>query len=398
MDKMKRVLTMCVGIISLLAAVIGLAIFARQVSAGTHMGDRLSRQTLEQEEIIEGPGWFTGDVITIDGEVQGTTFAAGEQIIINGRIDGALFAAGQRVLINGEVTGNIYGAGEIVRFEGNAEREVFLAGETVVIEEGAMVGRDGYAAGMNVRMNGDVARHLMGAGESVILDGVISGDADMRAESLTINETSEIGGDLRYESPNEASISSGTVISGETAWTESEVWQRGPQLTRQDRLLLRGLFLVWSFLSSLIVWLVIRLVSPLFWQDRIRPVESQALKTVGAGTLVLFGIPLVSLLLMITVIGIPMGVILLIAYGLALYLARIIIAVLMGNMIIRRVGKVTIWTELLQVLIGLLIIEILFLIPFVNILVGILVALIGLGAISLTIRRTKRQTDEYAEY
>ncbi|GEN49529.1 polymer-forming cytoskeletal protein [Alkalibacterium pelagium] len=398
MVKRKRVLTMCVGIISLLAAVIGLAIFARQVSAGTHMGDRLSRQTLEQGEIIEGPGWFTGDVITIDGEVQGTTFAAGEQIIINGRIDGALFAAGQRVLINGEVTGNIYWAGEIVRFEGNAEREVFLAGETVVIEEGAMVGRDGYAAGMNVRINGEVERHLMGAGESVILNGAVSGDADLRADSLTLNDTSEIGGDFRYESPNEASISSNAVIAGETVWTESEVWQRGPQLTRQNRLLIRGMFLIWSLLSSLIVWLVIRLVSPLFWQERIRPVESQVLKTVGAGTLVLFGIPLLSLLLMVTVIGITMGVILLITYGLALYLARIITAVLIGNIIIRRVGQVTFWTELLQMLIGLLIFEILSLIPVVNILTGIVVVVIGLGAMTLSKRRTKRQTDEYPEY
>lgn len=398
MDKRKRVLIRCAGIISLLAAVIGLAIFARQVSAGTYMGDRFSRQSLDQGEIIEGPGWFTGDVIQIDGEVQGTTFAAGEQIIINGRINGALFAAGQRILINGEVTGNIYGAGELVRFEGDAGREVFLAGETVVIEEGAIVGRDGYAAGMNVRINGEVERHLMGAGESVILNGAVSGDAGLRAESLTLNDTSEIGGDFRYESPNEASISSNAVIAGETVWTESEVWQRGPRLTPQSRLLLRGAFLIWSLLSALIVWLVIRLVSPLFWQERIRPVESQALKTIGAGALVLFGIPLVSMLLMITVIGIPMGLILLIVYGLALYLARIITAVLIGNMIIRRVGKVTFWTELLQVLTGLLIIEILSLIPIVNILVGIMVVVIGLGAISLSIRRSKLQTDEYPVY
>lgn len=398
MEKQKRVLIRCIFIISMLTAVIGLAIFAHQVSAGTHMGERIIRQTLDQGEIIEGPGWFTGDVIQIDGEVQGTTFAAGEQIIINGRIDGALFAAGQRILINGEVTGNIYGAGQIVRFEGNTEHEVFLAGETVVIEEGAVVGRDGYVAGMDVSMNGEVARHFVGAGESIILNGTVSEDADLRGETLILNDTSEIGGDLRYESPNEASISSGAVISGETAWTESEVWQRGHQLTPRSRLLLRGMFFVWSLLSSLIVWLVFRLVSPLFWQERIRPVESQALKTVGAGTLVLFGIPLLSLILMVTVIGIPMGVILLIVYGLALYLARIITAVLIGNMIIRRVGQVTFWIELLQVLTGLLIIEILSLVPVVNILVGIVAVVIGLGAITLSMRRTKLQTDEYPEY
>lgn len=112
----------------------------------------------------------------------------------------------------------------------------------------------------------------------------------------------------------------------------------------------------------------------------------------------LFGIPLVSLLLMITVIGIPMGVILLIVYGLALYLARIITAVLMGNMILRRIGQVTFWTELLQVLIGLLIIEILSLLPVINILTGVVVVVIGLGAMTLSTRRIKRQTDEYPEY
>ena len=85
---------------------IGLVTISGSVQARMHMGGIQDRQSLQQGTTIDGPGFFSGDFIQIDGDVNGTTFASGDHIEINGDIDGALFVAGDTVQINGEVTGN----------------------------------------------------------------------------------------------------------------------------------------------------------------------------------------------------------------------------------------------------------------------------------------------------
>lgn len=381
----------------LLLVGLGLFITAGSVAAGMHMRDRENRHTLEEGATLDGPGFFSGDLIQIDGTVDGTTFAAGEEIRVNGDINGSLFAAGQRIIITGVVNGNIYGAGEVIELSGQSEGEVFLAGETVTIDEGAEIGRDAFAAGLYVNVNGPVPRHLYTAGERVTVNSLIGGNAAVTAERVILTDSAEVDGDLDYDSPNEADTSLGATVAGQTNWTQTEGWNRRT-LSQQTRWILTFFWVLWSILSTLVVWFVIRLISKEFWVNTVWPIADQPLKTVKTGLLGLIATPFVAGLLLLTVIGIPMGLILFTLYGLALYFATIIVALFIGALLFRLAGRTEGNNEFLVLLIGVLILEILKIIPVVNLIVWLVVAVIGLGALIISRRENNKPADIFADY
>ncbi|GAB2485785.1 hypothetical protein GCM10008929_08210 [Alkalibacterium psychrotolerans] len=388
---MKRISTNCFKLLfTVLIALLGLLIFTGVVSANAHFGNRGSMQTLEEESTVEGPAVFTGNTIVIDGTVEGTAFAIGEEIRVNGDINGSFFALGQRLFVAGEVTGNVYGAAEIVIMNGQNDSDVFLAGESLAIEGEAGVGRDLFAAGMRVRIEGAVPRHTFAAGESVLLANSIGGDAQVAAEQLILSEDAVVEGDLSYDSPNEAQIPEGATVAGETDWTETDSWNVRRNMHRtmstQTRWLLRVIWIIGNILSALLVWLIFKLVSANFWVDTIWPIADKPLKTAGTGLLLLVFTPFAAGLLMITLIGIPIGGIILLLYGIALYLSKIILALFIGASLFRLGKRTEENSEFLPVLTGLVIIEILLVINIVNAITAVVIAVTGLGALLLSRR------------
>ena len=370
---------------------IGLLAISGSVQARMHMGGSQDRQSLEQGETIDGPGFFSGDFVQIDGDVNGTTFAAGDNIEINGDIDGALFVAGDTVQINGEVTGNIYGAGKLIQMRGQNDGEIFFAGETINVEQDAAIGRDAFIAGMTITLQADIPRHFFGAGQTLSLNGTIGGNASVDGENLRLGDSASIEGDFEYRSPNEADMSPGATVAGETDYTQRESVnaRRGMtwNITQRQRWIFRALLALWSLLSALVVWILIKLLSPHFWVDNARTISNELLKVSGLGLLALIGTPFLVILLMITVIGIPMGIILAMLYGIALFISRIIVALYIAASLFRLFGKPDFSNEFVLVLVGLFLLELLGLIPYVGWIFGLIAVILGLGALVLSGRQ-----------
>lgn len=84
--------------------------FSGVASATTMNAENLD--TLAAGETIEGPGFFAGNVVKVDGNVEGTTFVSGQDVRINGNINGNingdLFVAAQSITINGTAAGRGY--------------------------------------------------------------------------------------------------------------------------------------------------------------------------------------------------------------------------------------------------------------------------------------------------
>ncbi|SEI80273.1 hypothetical protein SAMN04488113_12124 [Alkalibacterium gilvum] len=370
---------------------------AGTVSATTLANNNQTSDTLEQGQTIDGPGFFYGEAIQIDGNVDGTTFVFGEQVQVNGDINGSLFIVGESVQIRGEVNGNIYGVGETIRMDGTNNSDVFMTGKTVRVEQNSVIGRDLFIAGMDVIQSGSVPRHLFGAGESVILNSSVGGDATIYGEEVTLNDSASIEGNFTYNSPNEADISQNARIAGQTYYTKTEPTDSTMfSFSQTERWMFRILFALFSLISALIVWLFIRLLRPQFWMNSTKSIATIPLKTMGFGLLALIATPLVTVLLMVTIIGIPMGIILSALYWIALYIAKIIVALFIGSQITKAYERESLGKEFLHVTLGLFILELLMLIPYVGWIIALIVAITGLGAL-VTFSR-KPVEPKHAEY
>ena len=114
------------------------------------------------------------------------------------------------------------------------------------------------------------------------------------------------------------------------------------------------------------------------------------LPSLGWGAVILFATPIAAIMVCFTVVGIPIGLIALALYGIAVYLSQIPVALLIGRLIIRRSTEVESKGLLVGVLaLGLVILIILRLIPFLGFWIGLATALFGLGAVVVSERRLR---------
>lgn len=360
-----------------------LSVFSIQAFASNMDSSDETMEILEQGETVHGPGFFSGDSVQIDGNVDGTTFAAGNEVHVNGTINGSLFVAAQTIIIRGEVTGNIYVAGQSIQLAGQSRGDIFLAGATIIVNPQAQIGRDLFAAGSSIVIESSVPRHLYGAGQQLTLNGTVGGNVSLDAEKLTLQESAVIEGDLNYTSPQEAQTHSNATVNGEVNWTESAGTQAKQEPSQASKIGRTLLGMLWSILSSLVVWFMFRLWRPDFWKRAILPLSESPLKTIGVGLLALIVTPFAALLFMLTIIGIPFGLILLFLYLLLLYLSHIVVAVFIGFWLTNRLKWKSVQKEILFVLLGLIILELIGWVPILNFIVGLVSILIGLGTFIL---------------
>ncbi|MBZ4654679.1 MAG: hypothetical protein JG781_2036 [Peptococcaceae bacterium] len=336
--------------------------------------------TVKTGDTAKGPRFYAGSSVKIDGTVDGTVFSAAREITINGTINGDLFTAAQEITINGKVMGNLYAAGQDVKIAGQVSGDVFGAGQKIDVTKDALLQRDALLAGAKIVHNGQIQRQLLGYGENISVSGLVGSDASMEVEKLEIRDGTMIKGNLTYRSPNKASISNTAKVNGPIDWqkTEPRVHKEKPRFADNFISLILGL------LGALLIWFLIHLWRPAFWSSTATIIREQPLKTLGVGALVLILTPILVILLMITVIGIPLGVIVGLAYGVGIYLAKIIVAVFIGFQLSQKFHWPQLHRGVWLVLLGLAILALLTRIPFIGFLVTLLVVFAGLGSILLT--------------
>lgn len=332
---------------------------------------------LEAGKTIDGPGFFAGNQIRVDGTVEGTTFATGQDVTINGTINGDLFVAAQTISVNGTVSGNIYCAGQTLTLKGRTSGDVFLAGQTISLEKESIFGRDLSAAGATIILNGSVQRDFGAGGGDVSINGSVGRDAKLEGGSIAIQDQAVINGNLLYKSDKEAVISSNSKIAGRTDW---EFVDRTPEKKVNKPIMVFGMGLL-NIASALLLWFVIKLWKPEIWKKTSEAISQQPVKTLGIGAIALIVTPILSILLMITMIGIPIGVLLGIAYAISLYLSKLITAVFIGSWLSKRFGWAEIHKGIWLVLLGLVILTALGMVPILKVLIWLIVVFAGLGAI-----------------
>lgn len=352
---------------------------------------------LDSGQTLEGTGFFSGDIVKVSGNVNGPAFVSGSNIEVTGDIDGDLFVAGQSINISGNVSGSVFAAGQDINISGKINNSIysaggnlsvqsenngsaFLAGQNIFIKNEAKIARDLFVGGAKITADGAVGGDLTASGDDISLMGTVGKNANLEGPLLNL-ESAEVNGDLNYKSENEANVSDNSTVVGKTDWQK---------INRKSNSVFTLAVLYSTLIAivgALIVWLVVKLLRPLLWIDLANKLLLSPLKTLGVGFIALFLIPIVSIILMITIVGMPLGFILMPLYFIALYVSNIIVAVAIGESLRQKFN----WTEkhkgIWLVLIGLVVLSIIGLVPYLGSIVNILVVTAGLGTIIMSLAR-----------
>jgi cytoskeletal protein CcmA (bactofilin family) len=277
----------------------------------------------------------TGETVAIDGDVTGDLLAFGRDITVRGNVGGDLVVGGETVTVEGTVGGNVIGGARALALLGTGVvGNVYGGGRDVDIGRAATVGGNAIAFGDNVRVDGRVSRDLKGFGSTLTIAGTVDGDIDGFAEEVILLSSARVGGNVRgrVESAGNLRIASGAVVGGNTEETVGQELQE----RQENRYLTVGFYvgqvvaLAMAYLTGLLLLAAIPALRSLALPDVVAVARSGAIGLVAAIVL-----PVVAVVALVTVIGIPVGLLLFALGALGLYLAKAVVAQIIGTALFR---------------------------------------------------------------
>jgi len=374
----------------------------------------ITGDSVSSGQVINDDTILFGDNVVIDGEVNGNVIAIGNTVTLNGKVDGSLIALGQDVVVNGEISDSLYAASLTLDFGEAASvgRNVTYLGASTKIPPGTSIGRDlkgiFFGAVLGGELGGDI-RAVVGPVEVVrfVLDQL---NVEVKMPNLrdlfsTVPQPSA--------TPTPSSYLPVKVLAGARA---SSV-ELAPHT--QDTPVRDFLYSQWlarhlkDFVTLLIIGTLLVLLLPAFasqWAARAK--DSLALSA-GYGLLITVLGFIIALLLLVLVLALAAGIYALklealafLTFGLGAsalgvtyatfilftgYLSKVVVAYLVGWLLLRRWDRDSRWWKLLCFVLGLVIYSLVVAIPFIGWAASFIVAVVGTGAIYLSLAPVARR-------
>ena len=325
--------------------------------------------------------YVAGGTVDVQGDLERDLVGAGGTINIRQFVKGDVTVAGGSVNVSGRVGDDVRAAGGSIIIGGPVGGEVVAAGGTVTLAPEARVDGRAWLSGGTVVIAGRIARELKVAAASVSVAGEVDGDVRIAARTIEILPTARIKGDLVYTSGKPARIDPGAQIQGRVTYTKSVLAERTGRIGRVVGAVVRIALLA----GVIVCGVVLLLLFPGFAVSAARTIRSDPWKSLGLGFLLLIVTPIVGIILVITIIGIPVGLALGALYMVALLLGYLTAAVFLGELGARLIGRgpeLPTGGRVLALVLSLVALALVWLIPVVGGIVALLAVVIGLGAAS----------------
>lgn len=355
-----------------------------------------------------------GENVTIDGKVEGDLTVGGYVVRVNGDILNSANIFGSKCVVNGNINGSLRMFAQKAEIDGIVNRSVLIFANEIEIEEKAIISKDVVVGGETVIIDGSVKGNVKIYGNRVVLTGNFDSDVYIKAEKIDILPPAIISGDLHYVSKDEANIDvpSGAVVLGETVWDLPDDNEANKSESLLSSFMIESSQMFAAFLFGLILFLVGRnYISESVYQIKKKPFVS-----LGSGllTFLVFIFSLVilltSLILLLvggvlvsedhTVFGavmlalstllLPITSFATVAGGLLFYAGKIIVSIIVGLFVMRRLDSQKLDFKAIHLFIGLIITTIITAIPYLGELIYFLIAFSGSGAIILGIKYCRR--------
>jgi cytoskeletal protein CcmA (bactofilin family) len=358
--------------------------------------------TIAAGEEVNEDAYLAGNNVLCNGTVNGDIFAAGQTVTIGGTVANGVTAAGQTVLVSGPVGHGVRAAGSTVDIVGTVGRDVVAAGGNVTIHRSASMNRDLLIAAGAAVISGDVGRNVWGAADQLTIEGSVGGNVDVKVGTLIIAPGATVGGNLSYTAESEATIPVGAVKGTVTFTQRVDDGARRGAAGRFGALAPLAFFagLTWkiiAYLMAFLTGLVLIVIAPRRMATASSAIRNDKGPVAGYGAIALFVTPIAAVVVCLTIIGLPLGIIALLLWGIVLYLSQLPVSLFIGHLILGRTRLLDSKGFMIGCLaLGLLLIALVRAIPLVGGIVAVATALFGFGAFVVGERRRMhwRQTGD----
>ncbi|MGZ8154970.1 MAG: bactofilin family protein [Burkholderiales bacterium] len=344
--------------------------------------------------LVAGVGHAAEDADTQAGNV----YMAGAEVHVDRAINRDLVAAAGRIQVDQPIAGDaVFGAGAldvhatigeglraaggVITLNGRVHGDVLLVGGHIEVGPMAEVHGEAWIAGSRVTVSGRSLSGLKLYAREITIAGEIHGPLELSGRDIQVLATARIYGDLVYSSSQEIRIDPAAVVSGQVTRATNTTSISNPLAEIPILKALRPLLLT----GLLVTGLLLCALFPRFTEHASALMRHSPVRTLGLGTALFFSVPPVAVLLIITIIGIPIGIALGAFHAVALLAAYLVSCYFVGDALARVVRHVphSRGARMGLLAIGLLVLTFVTTVPYVGPLVLLLALIAGLGAIVL---------------
>ena len=355
--------------------------------------------------------YIAGGKVTINAPIHGDLIIAGGTIVINDSITTDINIAGGEITFNGWVGGDIRCAGGKIFIRKNVLGEVVITGGDIMVDKGIEIGGL-LASGGNITINGNVNGKILGAFGEFSLNGNVLNDVDLRGGHLSVNGL--ISGNTV--------LAARTIVLGESAAFKGNIryWNKQGTLgLRNNSIKAKAVFdpslrirtgewyylgavtifgFIWYIGMALLMIVVVQYLFSATIKKSAATAFSNSFQSLGVGFLFFILIPMIAVIALFTIIGVPIAIFLFIGYVSLILLSTVITSVVAANWINNQNNFHWNMTQLVLIsIIIFVVLKLLTFMPFFGWFVMALLVCISFGAILLNINWKGKRPQIVAE-
>lgn len=337
---------------------------------------------IAEDQVISGDFIRGANRVSSQGRVTGDFIFGANEVSQEGIIEGDFIGAGAQAKIGGVIKGNIRTIGKDIDVTGEVNRNASIFASNLYLQDGAVIDGSIHVFAGYMDLGGLVGGDIRGAVGTAVFRGNVKGDVYLHVDKIYFEPGATIEGNLTYTSSKPYSIDPARVKGTiQHQYSDSISFQEGLKELRvglrRISIFLKGLFLLSYIIIGL---LIVRFIQhPV--NQAVEILNEKPWLSLGLGAGLLVGIPIIAVLLLISIIGIPIGILLMTFYGLLIYLAKIPIEIWLGKKILREHNQ-----PYLPFIIGSILIASLRLIPYFGWWITGVVIAFGIGATLMMIK------------
>jgi cytoskeletal protein CcmA (bactofilin family) len=333
--------------------------------------------------------WAAGAVVAVRGSVKNDIWAAGAEVDVDATAGKSLWAAGAIVSVTGQAQ-DMYVMAARATVDARVNGKLSMGAARLIVGRGTEVRGITRLAGAEVVFSGTSRGAAEIYADTVQINGRVAGNLRVRARSISLGKGAIVDGDAVFETLDEPQIDVGATIRGRQTVT---IPMR-QQVDRRSTIVTLGAAVLFGVGAGLVLGIILLLAARPFVERGIDTIREAPVRSAFVGLAVFILIPLVASLIMVTIVGIPIGLLILLAFPLAVAIGLVLSAFALADRILNRdrMERST-GGQFVSLLVGVIILAVIGLIPVLGFVVGVLALLIGLGAFWQAMRNRAVERD-----
>jgi cytoskeletal protein CcmA (bactofilin family) len=338
---------------------------------------------IAKDQVVGDEQWVLANRIETEGTFRNDIFiTSGNELKLHGIYEGNIWgAASEGAIMDGRSERNVRLTGKTVKINGHVGGNVMAMADTIIVGTNAVIKGNVRLFATSIIQEGLIHGNAsITSARVVTLGGTIEGNVHLNAQDVLFSREAKIWGDLSYTANKELLPSEG-VVEGKL----ERIQPKAEPLFSRSRLTSRALWFFAAFLAGVPFITLFPMTTAMASQL----VRKSTWKCLLIGFLASGALPIFGIMSLSSIIGIPLGTLLLASWGIMLYLSRIIMGLVLGTLILKSGGS-SIGRVLTSMALGLAIIYLATIIPSIGIPVQMTVIWLGMGSLILALLEKRR--------